>query len=452
MLYTNRLHVRSVLLWLMCLVLPLVLTLSGAVPAYLLPPMRGFGTVTEVREPVPSSMEGVARIGRAIERVPNARIVFPTALVVSVWLLSIVIVHGRARYLALRDRRAQVKLYDELANSSRMGYFEVNVAGYLASCNPAFERIIGSSDSDGRPLGDIGLNEEMLVPGEVVYARLRGLSGRPIPVLLAAMEGEGEASLQVIVAELPEGSDSDRKRASETLHAAEAKRAFLSDLNHELRTPLTVILGSASILESDVSSGNADLVDAIKTGGERLLTILESLMLLSELEADDEPERAGAVDLIAVVQELVDNRQAAAADKGIKLRSRAVGSAVYAEADPRGVRRSIEQLIDNALKYTDSGEVEVSCMVRGRFAEVVVKDTGCGIDPIRLESLLADFREKGSARHYKGGIGLSLARLIVEQMGGGLRLESSPDLGTVATVSLKVPEPSESNGVTGLAA
>ena len=420
--------------------LPLAVVFHGRTPRYALPES---GTQIDALS-VSESPDWIAvtRIGRLISRVPHARIVFPTALILSVWLLTIVIAYGRDIYFQNRDKKVEAKLFDELVNRSRVGYCSSDAESRVEECNTALADMLGLARSAvvGMSLHDLGLDPDLLVPGDVTFGLINCHDESRLPVLIAAMEGDEETGLQVIVAPLPGdevGVDSMPDMHARGARKDQLKRDFLRSLNHELRTPLTVILGSASILESDVSAGNADLVDAIKVGGERLLHVLEAMMLLSELEASSQDAGTGAVEIGAVVREAAAEFAGPARDKGLAFDVVVPEELIFASADPRGVRQIIGQLIDNAIKFTDEGGVELVAARTVSSVYFSVRDTGRGIEPSVLEIAATDFRETPLSGRATTGIGLGLARLIAERMHGRLELESKPGVGTRVDVYLR---------------
>ncbi len=414
----------------LCLVLPLLFLFNGAVSEYAVPKQRAPGLMVGAPQDV-TGVEGVIRIGRIIASVPHARILFPTALILSVWLLSLVVAYGRARYLERRKRKSEAKLFDELVNRSRVGYLAVTASGKIAATNPALEGMLGAADWAGVDISELGLRTSDLAAGEVTVCRLSGAGGMELPVLIAAVPGDDDTHTQLIVTALP----TDASPGTVPRTTGTTTSALMRNLNHELRTPLAIILGSASLLETDVSEDNADLIDAIKVGGERLLNILETLSLLSELESHDISTAAGAVEINGIVARLAADREAFVRSKGIRLTVNGPGEKAHVVAEPRGVRYILAQLLDNAIAHTAVGSVTVSVEHEEGVTRVCVNDTGVGMSPEQVRHVLSDFRDQGHARRSTGGVGLSLARLLAEQMNASLELTSVPRQGTTASAT-----------------
>ncbi len=413
----------------LCLVLPLLLLFNGAVTEHAVPKQRTPGSLVAQHQDV-TGVEGVIRIGRFISSVPHARILFPAALILSVWLLTLVVAYGRARFLERRKRKSETKLFDELVNRSRVGYLAVTASGKIAATNPALDGMLGASDWTGVDISVLGLRKSDLAPGEVRVCRLTAAGGKALSVLVAAVPGDDDTDTQLIVTALPTTVPSGSEQT-----AGSTTTAIIRNLNHELRTPLAIILGSASLLETDVSEDSVELVDAIKVGGERLLNILETLSLLSELESEGSRTTAGAVEINGIIGRLAAERSALVRSKGLSLVVIDSHERLHVKAEPRAVRYVLGQLVDNAIAHTSVGSITVSVEQEEQSTRVCVKDTGIGMRPEQLRNVLCDFRDQEEARRTTGAVGLSLARLLAEQMNASLELSSSPGRGTTATAT-----------------
>lgn len=436
---------RRAALWLAALLIPLALAFGGSLSEYALPIVPEPGTLNGLHDG--DKMEEIARLGRWIAMIPYARIVFPGALILSVWLMTLIVAYGRARYLARKDRREEARLYDELVNRSRVGYLAVDKDGVVAATNPALENMLGA-DTDwlGSHVSEMGLSADELLPGEVVVVTLKTVDGRMLPALASTMEGDAETHHQIIITPL-------RDIAIQQGHVTGGHRrhqALLRNINHELRTPLSIILGSATLLETDVSEENAELVDAIRVGGERLMSILETLVLLSELESAGANDQVGSIELVSSLHALLGPKLAEARHRGLETTMDLPSDPVYVRVNAAGLEHVCRQLVDNAIKFTDSGSVTVRCEVDSGKAIVSVIDTGRGMDERTLRNVLADFRDERKSRRSTGSIGLSLAKLLADEMGGHLALTSSPGHGTTATVDFSLAAPAGSD--VGLAA
>ncbi len=430
---------RRASLWLAALLIPLALAFGGSLSEYALPIVPEPGTLGGLHDG--DKMEEIARLGRWIAMIPYARIVFPGALIVSVWLMTLIVVYGRARYLARKERKAEARLYDELVNRSRVGYLAIDRDGVVSATNPALETMLGAeTDWLGSHVSEMGLSADELLPGEVVVVTLRTTDGGSVPALASTMEGDAETHHQIIITPLRDiAIEQDPVSGRTGKH-----QALLRNINHELRTPLSIILGSATLLETDVSEENAELVDAIRVGGERLMSILETLVLLSELESTGSEEHVGSVELVSSLHALLGPKLAEARNRGLATNMDLPSDPVYVKVHAAGLEHICHELVDNAIKFTDSGSVTVRCEVAGGKASVSVIDTGRGMDEQTLQNVLADFRDERKSRRTTGSIGLSLAKLLADEMGGQLALASIPGRGTTATVDFSIASPAGS--------
>ncbi len=223
------------------------------------------------------------------------------------------------------------------------------------------------------------------------------------------------------------------------------KNAFLSNISHEIRTPLNGIIGFASLLESELSlTENQELYEyanGISQSGERLLHLLTNLIDISRIEANDLEINLVECDLAGILQDAGELFKFKANEKGIRfnLQKNQIPPAL---ADQNNLMRVLSDLIDNALKYTEKGFINISCGISENSSDLFirVKDTGIGIDPTYIPYLFEAFRQEslGFSRAYQGaGLGLPLAKRLIELMKGRIEVVSEKGLGTTVTIYLK---------------
>ncbi len=253
------------------------------------------------------------------------------------------------------------------------------------------------------------------------------------------------------------GAKEEAERARREAEAAsQAKSVFLANMSHEIRTPLTSILGFAEAIGEEVGgddqTGKTDRSDVdlpalrqfaglIESSGERLMNTLTGVLNLSKLEAGEMTLAPEPVDLAAEAEKAVQEFVPQARDAGVDLAAEGGQDAVWARADAGGVQIVLRNLLSNAVKYTgEDGAVRVSARTDEKQDAVLeVVDTGIGMDPARVEDLFEPFRQEseGLAREYEGtGLGLAVTWKALQQMEGGVEVETEKGEGTCFTVRL----------------
>lgn len=235
------------------------------------------------------------------------------------------------------------------------------------------------------------------------------------------------------------------KEAAEA--ASQAKSAFLAMANHELRTPLQAILGYAEFLLDDTHSilTEEQRVDLgyIQLGGRRMLTLINDLLDLARIEADGLMLRRDAVDLAQVVEQVRQDVQPQAAQRGIDLQVHMPASLPTLHGDGERLRQILLNLAGNAVKFTDAGLVEIAVAVDGDRVVVRVRDTGYGIPPEALARIFDAYHqaEHGRPRRHGAGLGLAIAQRLATLMDGQITVESTPGVGSLFTLQVPLAPP-----------
>jgi signal transduction histidine kinase len=228
------------------------------------------------------------------------------------------------------------------------------------------------------------------------------------------------------------------QRANTRLRQAnELKENFLASTSHELRTPLTNILGFADLLKEETETRVHPHLDVIEDNGRRLLRTLNALLDLASLRAGEMSPNLRRTNVSTVVMRIAREYRDRTGEKGIELRLDLPQAPVHALLDVQYLEQILHNLIDNAIKFTDTGGVEVGVEATAREVAVQVADTGIGIDAAFMPDLFRDFKQEshGLSRNYDGsGLGLAISARLVELMNGTITVRSEKGRGSTFTV------------------
>ena len=230
--------------------------------------------------------------------------------------------------------------------------------------------------------------------------------------------------------------------------ASAAKSQFLANMSHEIRTPLTAILGFAENLR-EATLPTAELSAAVETilrNGAHLLHLINDILDLSKIEAGKFELDSRLFSPLAVVADVCSALQDRATEKGLALTLRSeLPSPADMTGDPVRFRQIVMNLLGNAIKFTESGaiQVQLSCDLHGLRCRVI--DTGIGMTPEQLGRLFQPFTQADGtmARRFGGtGLGLSISRHLAKLMGGDISVQSEPGRGSEFELSVAMPSQS----------
>lgn len=360
---------------------------------------------------------------------------------------SIAVMTGDLREAAAEQARLRGRL-ETTVNSMSDGLLAVDGDGIVVTCNQAAAEILGqgAEDTEGRHLREsltllgpeheeIHLDGE-LPAGETTFVRQTG--GRDVPVAISSGElrgDDGQPLGHVYVLR-----DMTREHEIERM-----KSEFLSNVSHELRTPLTPIIGYSEILQRrEVPKARAaEFATGILQSAKRLERIVAMLVDFSAMEGGRLAIAAEPVPVRPLVTEVLDEWRERTDRHEIE--AEVPGDLPDALADVQLVRRTLDELLDNAVKYSpDGGTITVSVApqnsARRRMLRFDVSDEGIGIEPDELPGIFEDFRQVDASdtRTFGGlGLGLAFVKRLVEAQGGLIEVVSAPGEG--ATFTFTVP-------------
>jgi len=222
--------------------------------------------------------------------------------------------------------------------------------------------------------------------------------------------------------------------------AERAETHLLSNLSHELRTPLNAVLGFSDLLLADCRADQQSALRHIAASGKRLLRTLENLIELSRIDGRHlQPQE---IDLTRVLRQLADAAQPDATEQQVTL-AFAGDPGLLVTADPVALRQILDNLIANAIKFTNpGGSIEVAAAATPDGVTATVRDTGIGMPRRVLDQLGTPFfqGDSGAARRFEGmGTGLALGMRLAGALGGRLAFDSVPGQGTIVRLTLPVP-------------
>jgi signal transduction histidine kinase/ActR/RegA family two-component response regulator len=227
------------------------------------------------------------------------------------------------------------------------------------------------------------------------------------------------------------------EKTHQALMQAQAhKEEFIASVGHELRTPMNAILGLNGILRTELIGSKEDVavVDLIRRSTEQLLQVVNDILDFSQLQAGQLALQAEPFELIDTVREVVAPYASKAADKSLPLCLKIEGpQALWVNADKGRLLQILKNLLDNAVKFTAQGHIDVRLEIEALGMRFEIEDTGIGIPVDRQQQVFDrfEFADMQTNRQYGGtGLGLSICERLVSLQGGHIGVSSVPGLGT----------------------
>jgi signal transduction histidine kinase len=284
------------------------------------------------------------------------------------------------------------------------------------------------------------LREDRIIGGLVVRRKTAGEFPAPVVDLLQTFAAQ--SVLAIHNAQLFREIE-DKGREIEI--ASKHKSEFLANMSHELRTPLNAILGYTELIldniYGDVPEKIREVLERLTKNGHHLLGLINDVLDISKMEAGQLTLSLNDYSMEGLVQTLFTSVEALATEKKLELKVMVPTDLTTAKGDEQRIAQVLLNLLGNAIKFTEEGEVRVEVVVSNESFLVSVSDTGPGLSEADQKKIFEEFRQAdGSSTREKGGtgLGLSIAKRIVEMHGGRIWVESSLGKGSIFWFTLPV--------------
>jgi|GEM_PF-1054273 len=331
--------------------------------------------------------------------------------------------------------------------------------GTIIDANPAACKFYGWSREEliGKKVVELNILSAEEITAELKLAkleqrnhfvfqhRLANNSIRNVEIYSSPLMMSGKIILYSIIHDI-----TDRKLAEDALIIAKEKAeesdhlksAFLANMSHEIRTPLNSIIGFSDLLldpDFDLSE-KTEFIKLIHNGGNNLLAIINDIIDISKIETGQLTINEKLFSVEKLINEIVEENSLKAIEKGVDLRVNFAdqGNSITMKSDPGRLKQILTNFVNNSIKFTENGYVEIGFSETNHTVQIYVKDTGIGIPEQYHEQIFDRFRQVESAhtRKYGGnGLGLAISKQLADLLGYTLWLESEPGKGSIFYLS-----------------
>lgn len=383
-------------------------------------------------------------------------IILSASITYAIWKRSRL--HFLTRTFILRkEKDALTERYTSLTKYANDVILSIDKNGNILEANQKAFDIYGYSKAELLKMELLDLSYDRKKDIEVIFSSINNpdgilfetnhkrKNGTIIPVEISAKlikQGDEEILLAII------RDNTERKKLELDLILAKdkaeemdrLKTTFLSNMSHELNTPMSGIIGFSELLLSEMDNKNhREMAKIIYKSGKRLNETLNSILDLSKIESQKFNLNLSSIDLVTLIQESKYAFSENIAKKGLKFNISLDQEKLFIKSDQNIVHKILYSVLDNSVKYTNEGEINISLSETSDSAIIKVTDTGIGIPQENLNQIFEPFRQgsEGLNRKFEGmGIGLTITKKYVEILGGKLNIQSEHGKGTIIEIVL----------------
>ena len=395
----------------------------------------------------------------------------PTDYAIGALLLLLLILAGWLIYLQRRFHqlrryhRASVRLLDDIFEHSNVAMKVKDAQGRILRINDTAAKLMGKPSEQllGRTIDVVAtpetaelvrkhdrevLEEHGVTACEEQVSYLGGsytFLTRRFPITNEHGKVDGVGVLSVDISQRIHMEHELRTAKAEAEAANQAKSLFLANMSHELRTPLNSIIGLSELTfeqaEEREDSETAEIMRRVVNAGRHLLSLINDILDISRIESGRVELHTEVVQVHTLLESVVHSMQPLASSNGNRLVLEVAPEVGLACIDVTRLKQVLLNLVGNAIKFTQNGEVKVSASCRDQQLYVAVSDTGIGMSPDQMERIFEPFEQadRSIARRFGGsGLGLTISRQLLGLMRGRVDVSSGIQAGSVFTICLPV--------------
>jgi PAS domain S-box-containing protein len=381
----------------------------------------------------------------------------------------VIVRHISDRKFAEIELSQKTKFIETLLDSIPNPLFYMDANGRYLGTNKAFREFYGIADEDirGKSIFDLDPLPQAHLHHESDLRLISGMEERQIVERLITLPNGEQRNVIITKSPFPDSDNriggliglildiTSRKQMEQDLIEAKEravesdklKTSFLNNLSHEIRTPLNAIIGFSELLFEDYTDQQKrQFVDTINTNSEQLLRIIDDVLVVSRLDSEKIPVEKSPIELVRLLEDLHTTFIPEAEKAGLIIESPSIDQDVPPVfiSDKSKLRQVLAGFLGNAIKYTPKGKISLGCRLHDNKLQFYVTDTGMGI-PEEEQAFVFDrfYRStKAQLNAIRGnGLGLSIAKGLIELLGGSLSLESSEGKGSTFFCSIDYEKP-----------